>query len=276
MGLARRYRAAVGRALPGRWNSRGRDAPESRWFWEHYELAAEEILSFCDATGVTLEGRDVADIGCGDGIMALGLCHRARPRRLVGFDVVPTNTEILLRRSRAEGVADVLPTELEFRGSEATSVPAPDAEFHFVYSWSAFEHIANPIEVLSEIRRVLRPDGHFFLQLWPFYCSAKGSHLWDWFDEDFHHLLASDAEIVAGLAASDRHPEDWTSYMMREFEQLNRITLDQLQRAVVDAGFDVRRLDLLTSPTSLTPALARYSWSDLGVSGVKLLATPRS
>jgi hypothetical protein len=58
--------------------------------------------------------------------------------------------------------------------------------------------------VLDEVRRILRPDGHFFLQLWPFYHSAKGSHLWQWFDEDFHHLLANERDIVAQVAADDR------------------------------------------------------------------------
>jgi ubiquinone/menaquinone biosynthesis C-methylase UbiE len=253
-----------------------RQTPESKWFWDHYELAAEQIASFCDASELMLAGCDIADIGCGDGIMALGLCHRVRPRRLVGFDVINTNAEALAARARAEGVADALPAELEFKESSSIATPASDAEFDFVYSWSAFEHIADPIAVLSEIRRILRPGGHFFLQLWPFYHSAKGSHLWDWFDEDFHHLLANEREIVAELTASDRRPPEWAAYMAREFEHLNRVRLDELQRAVLVAGFDVRKLELLSSPTILTPALARYSWADLGISGVKLLATPRS
>ena len=144
-----------------------------------------------------------------------------------------------------------------------------------MYSWSAFEHIAEPIEVLAEIRRILRPEGHFFLQLWPFYFSAKGSHLWEWFDQDFHHLLTNDRDIVSNLSSSDVHSVDWTNYMTREFERLNRITIDELQRAVLVAGFDVRRLEFLTSPTILDPALARFSWCDVGISGIKFLATPR-
>jgi ubiquinone/menaquinone biosynthesis C-methylase UbiE len=252
-------------------------SPESRWFWEHYDAAAGEIVAFCDACGLSLKGAAIADVGCGDGIMALGLAARTHPQRLVGFDVVPTNIDTLSTRARAEGVVDgALPAELEFRQSAGASSPARDGEFDFVYSWSAFEHIADPIGVLREIRRMLRPTGHFFLQLWPFFLSAKGSHLWDWFPEDFHHLLVSDDDIAAALAASDRHSADWTSYMAREYEKLNRITLQELQRAVLASGFEVRRLELLSSPMILSPKLARYSWADLGVGGVKLLATPTS
>jgi ubiquinone/menaquinone biosynthesis C-methylase UbiE len=252
-----------------------RATPDSRWFREHYDEAAREIVRFCEACGLALGGLEIADVGCGDGIMSLGLFDKASPSRLVGFDLVPTNVEVLLSRATEEGVVDgSLPPGLEFRGSAVTSLPADDAAFDFVYSWSAFEHIAEPIGVLNEIRRVLRPGGHFFLQLWPFYLSAKGSHLWDWFDADFHHLLANDRDIVAQVEASDRHPPEWSTYMAREFEKLNRVTLEELQRAVLAAGFDVYRLELIASPAILTPELGRYAWADLGVGGIKLLAKP--
>jgi ubiquinone/menaquinone biosynthesis C-methylase UbiE len=254
---------------------RAPSTPESQWFRGHFDEAAGEIASFCADCGLSLADLDIADIGCGDGIMALGLCERVEPRRLIGFDIVPTNRDELLVKAKAEGaVRSALPAQLEFRRSTATSTPAGDDEFDFVYSWSAFEHISDPIAVLREIRRILRPNGHFFLQLWPFYLSAKGSHLWDWFDEDYHHLLANDRDIVAELASSDVHPPDWTSYMSGEFEALNRITLEELQRAVLAAGFEVRRLELMTAPTILPAALGRYAWADLAIGGVKLLAVP--
>ncbi|MEO9119191.1 MAG: class I SAM-dependent methyltransferase [Solirubrobacteraceae bacterium] len=246
--------------------------PGLEWFWEKYDGATEQIVSFCEACGLSLGGLDIADVGCGEGSMALGLCHRVQPRRVIGFDTVVTNVGELLDRSTAIGVADALPAALEFRQSAPTTTPAATAEFDFVYSWSAFEHVADPIAVLEEIRRILRPTGHFFMQLWPFYLSAKGSHLWQWFDEDFHHLLANDRDVVAQVAASDQQPREWADYMSGEFERLNRITVAELQRAVLLAGFDVIRLELLSSPTMLPRTLARYSWTDLGISGVKLLA----
>lgn len=275
--LAGRHRAAIGRRFRESLRTRGAAtlrSPESQWFWDHYRQAATEVVSFCTAAGLSLQGSDIADVGCGDGIMAVGICHRALPRALVGFDIVPTNIDNLLARIRSERVGESIPEELEFRQSDLIAIPAHDAEFDFVYSWSAFEHIADPVAMLGEIRRVLRPGGHFFLQVWPFYHSAKGSHLWEWFDEDFHHLLANDRETVAQIRASDRHSAEWTAYMTSEFEGLNRITVDELQRAVLTAGFEVRQLELLTAPVHLVPELARYSWCDLAVGGVKFLAIP--
>lgn len=250
-------------------------SPESQWFWDHYEMAAGEIVEAFASAGIDLAGATVADVGCGDGIMALGLCHRARPASLVGFDINATDPAGLAARAAAEGVSVQLPPELDFRASEATRIPSEDAQFDVVYSWSAFEHIFDPIGVLTEIRRILRPGGAFFLQLWPFYLSARGSHLWEWFPEEFHHLRENHKDVVQQLAGSDRHSSEWTGYMSNEFERLNRVTLEELQRSVLASGFDVRRLELLTAPTGVTPELGRYTWADLAVSGVKLIASPR-
>lgn len=266
---------SLARRVSGSRPRRGR-SPDSQWFWDHWDVAPGEIVSFCEVAGVHLADREIADIGCGDGIMACGLAHRVKPRRLVGFDVVPTDIGKLLERMQSEGAGQALPDGVEFQAATPAHTPAPDDSFDFVYSWSAFEHIADPLSVLGEVRRILRPTGHFFLQLWPFYLSAKGSHLWDWFPEDFHHLRMPGDEILTQMRASDRHPADWTAYMAGEFEHLNRVTLAELQRSILAAGFDVHRLELLTTPVQLTPDLGRYLWADLAVSGVKLIALPRS
>jgi ubiquinone/menaquinone biosynthesis C-methylase UbiE len=237
-------------------------------------MAAGEVVETFATEAISLTDRLVADVGCGDGITDLGILHKARPRQLVGFDLNLTDTEHLLRLARAEGVSDSDCDGLSFRQSEVARLPAEDHAFDAVVSWSAFEHISRPSDVLSEIRRILAPDGAFFLQLWPFYLSAKGSHLWEWFPQDHHHLQRAESDIVRELGESDLKPADWTEMMSREFQHLNRITVDELQRSMLATGFVVRRLELLTTPAQLTPELGRYSWLDLGVGGIKLIATP--
>ncbi len=253
-------------------SSRTRD-PQEAWFWDHYQTAARQVVEFCRGD-VAIEGSDIADIGCGDGIIALGMAHRVRPRVLVGFDIVPTNSEILIDRARKQRVARSLPSALEFRQSAPTELPASDDSFDFVYSWSAFEHIADPLAVLTEIHRILRPNGAFFLQLWPFYLSPDGSHLQDWCPEEFHHLVETKSATIERVRGSSRHDKDWTEIMIREYERLNRLTVSDLQQAVHAAGFEPRILQLLPKRARLSPALDSYAWSDLGIGGIKLLATP--
>ena len=246
------------------------------WVLEKYNRAVDEMVGYCADCAVPLEGLDVADLGCGEGSMALGFFNRVKPRSLIGFDIEATDTDKLLERASALGLADALPAGLEFRTSSADGDPSRRRR-NSTSSTPGRPSSTSPTlsPVLREIHRILRPDGCFFLTLWPFYFSPKGSHLWQWFDQDFHHLLDNERDVVAQVAASDRQPREWADYMTHEFERLNRITTDQLQRAVLAAGFDVARVDLETTPVLGPPSLGRYSWADLAISGIKLLARPR-
>jgi 2-polyprenyl-3-methyl-5-hydroxy-6-metoxy-1,4-benzoquinol methylase len=248
--------------------------PAAEWFEGHFHEAPNFVLEFLESGGLTLADRDVADIGCGDGIIDLALALRGRPRQLVGYDLNLTRADLLLEQARRYAGIESLPANLTFKASEPVRLDAPDAGYDVVITWSAFEHVAEPERLLREMRRILRPTGVLFLQLWPFYHSSKGSHLWDWFPEPFHHLLGDDAEIAAAMRASDRHERDWTEYMLEEYRGLNRITLDDLHGALMAAGFSVRVFEPMTHRTHIPPGLDRYPLSTLGVAGVKLLAAP--
>jgi ubiquinone/menaquinone biosynthesis C-methylase UbiE len=263
--LVRRVRRRLAAARP----------PEETWFRDHFETAPREIGTFLRGADLDLAELRVADLGCGDGIMALGVALKLKPAELVGFDVNRTDVDGLLQRARARRVTDGLPDNLSFVQCTATELPAPDGSFDVVYTWSAFEHVHHPVDVLREIKRVLTADGVLFLQLWPFYLSERGSHLWNWFPRPFHHLLDSYEEIEAEMRSCAPEDDFMTNYMLDEFKNLNRITVDELQTALLAAGFDIVRLELLTHLVGLEPELARrHRLSDLGVAGVKLLARP--
>jgi len=249
------------------------DRHTSAWFDEHYRDAATEIVDFLAGDGISMRGSSVADVGCGDGIIDLGLAHRAEPASLVGFDIVPTDAAALAERARAEGVGDELPAGLTFRTCEPRSLPAEDHCFDFVVSWSAFEHVEDPVTVLREVKRVLAPAGIFFLQLWPFYHSEHGGHLWGCLADDrFAHLYRDAADIEAEVRRRADHPPEVLDELLEVFRTLNRVTLDDLQRAMVAAGLRPAKVEVLTEAVHVPPPLARRALSQLGISGVKLLA----
>jgi SAM-dependent methyltransferase len=244
----------------------------ARWFGEHFGDAADEILDFLGGDGIEVKGRRVADIGCGDGIIDLGLAVKGMPAELVGYDLMDVDTEGLLRAAQAAGVVDELPECLRFERSAPTTIPAPDDHFDVITSWSVFEHVDEPVALLREIRRMLKPDGCLFIQLWPFYDSEHGGHLWPHYQGPFPHHLRRDEAIldeVQGDAATDprRSADD-------EYRSLNRISLDDLQRALLRSGFVVGKLKLLTAAVHIPPQLAHRSLLELGVGGVELLASP--
>ncbi|CAB5019161.1 MAG: methyltransferase domain-containing protein [Actinobacteria bacterium] len=245
-----------------------------QWFWDHYEQAVAEVATFLAEAGLSITGAEVADVGCGDGIIDLGLVHRLAPRSLVGFDVVATNVEYLARKAESNLGSGEIPAGLQFRECGTTEIPAPDHSFDAVVTWSAFEHISDPEQVLREIRRVLRPEGFLFLQLWPFYHSKHGTHLTEWYPEGFVQFTKTPEEIQREVL--DRaDDEDHARYMLREFEHLNRITLDDLGAALKASGFDVIRLKLISDTVEVPPEARDAELSALAIAGVVLLARPR-
>lgn len=247
------------------------DRDTSAWFLEHYNDAATQVIEFLGGDGIVLAGRDMADVGCGDGIIDLGVARRAEPHSLVGFDIVATDQEWLRDRSAAEGVGGELPDCLEFRTCQPTVLPADDAAFDVVFTWSAFEHVEDPVAVFREIRRVLRPTGVLMLQIWPLYFSEHGAHLWQCIPDSFVHLLRSQDEIERDVRATTTHSPELIEEFLQVFAELNRVTVDDLQRAMLAAGLRVVKLELQSECVHIPPELARRSLSHLGISGVKLL-----
>jgi SAM-dependent methyltransferase len=238
-------------------------SPEERWFRDHWQ-AAYQVLEYVDVTG-----KSVADIGSGDGIIDLALTLGGKPRELVGYDVNPTPVDHLLDVASRYGGVQALPRELSFRPSDPERIDAPDAAYDVVITWSVFEHARDPLGLLREMRRIVKPDGVLFLQLWPFYYSHSGSHLWDWFPEPFHHLQQPLEEIEAGMGSGE-----WPEYMLAEYKTLNKVTVDELGEAVREAGFSIRELELMGQRSRVPAGLDAFPLSSLGVTGVKLLAVP--
>ncbi|HET7489410.1 MAG TPA: class I SAM-dependent methyltransferase [Acidimicrobiales bacterium] len=236
--------------------------------------AARQVVDFLAEDGVDMRGKRVADIGCGDGVMDLGVFQQAQPAELVGFDVSPVDVESLRRRAAAEGVATSLPAGLGFEVCGPESLPAGDDTFDVIFSWSAFEHILRPIPVLKEVHRVLRPDGTLMIQLWPFFHSKHGDHLWDWFPDGWAHLVHDPFEVERLVRADPDKGPGWTELLLEAYRTLNRITLEDLHRALLSAGLRVSRLQLLSELTHIPVELAHLPLSLLAVSGVKLLAVP--
>ena len=74
-------------------------------------------------------------------------------------------------------------------------------------------------------------------------------------------------------AHPDRGPA-WVDQLLAAFRELNRITVDDLHRALMAARFRVTKVQLQSECFHIPPELAHLPLSTLAVSGVKLLAVP--
>lgn len=250
----------------------GRDGQEQAWFDSHFHQAASECVGFLGDAGVSLIGKRVCDIGCGDGLIDVGVINLASPAEFVGFDIAPGDLSTLRERLMACGERPELLDSFTMRKSEPVALPWRSDYFDVAISWSAFEHVSDPEGLLRDVHRVLSPGGIFFLQLWPFYWSEHGTHLWQWFPEGYANQRYSDAEIRARIADDSVTPPEWKSMMLGAYETLNKITVHTLEQALLSSGFEVRRFQLLSDVIHVPEDAPWVSVIDRAISGVKLVA----
>ncbi|KFF59062.1 hypothetical protein JF66_13980 [Cryobacterium sp. MLB-32] len=99
-------------------------------------------------------GLTVLDVGCGPGTITVDLARRVYPGQVTGIDA---DAGIV---THAGGVAfDEGVGNTDFRVGNVYSLEFADATFDVVHAHQVMQHLANPVEAMREIRRVLKPGG---------------------------------------------------------------------------------------------------------------------
>jgi len=262
---------AQGRAFSGGDRSAVRWFAEQPGWWEsHYIQAVDEVVDFLAGDGLSLEGRRILDLGCGDGIFALGLASRTPVDSVVGLDLQPVDAEFLTNQAAEHGVPVDEP-RLTFGVSQTTNLGIPDNSVDVVIAWSVFEHASDVPALLTEIRRVLVTDGLLFIQIWPLFFSEHGSHLWPWFDEPYPHLRLEPDQFAAEVRARTGSA-DLAQAMLDLYASCNRLTLDELGSALIAAGFYISKVETDQVAVHIPPELQHMQLSLLTTAGVKVAA----
>jgi SAM-dependent methyltransferase len=115
--------------------------------------SGQAIGSLLDAAAAEA-GLDALDLCCGQGNVSAALVGRGC--RVVGADFSPTM--LAFARARA-------PTAT-FVEADAQQLPFDDGEFDVVVSNLGICHVPDQPRALSEVRRVLRPNGRFAMTVW--------------------------------------------------------------------------------------------------------------
>ena len=114
-------------------------------FQRHYEMAADDILSFCR------EG-SLLDIGTGPAWLLLKLHQKAPQMKLIGIDSSPAM--VVKARENVAGVGSI-----EIKQGNADNIPFPDGCFDIVVSTASIHHWKQPVKALNEVYRVLKKGG---------------------------------------------------------------------------------------------------------------------
>lgn len=122
---------------------------ELNWFWHwtykrHWAIRSQALQDACP------EGGQVLDIGCATGLFLHRLCQNDLWQP-IGLDI----SESALTVARHQGLSVL-------RG-RASRLCVPDDAFDIVTIWEVIEHVLDPAYLLSEIHRVLKPNGILLL-----------------------------------------------------------------------------------------------------------------
>lgn len=129
------------------------DAETAEWYAQNYgeyptnRLAVEALdLAACST---------IVDVGCGTGSALRHAAARVANGSLIGVDPVPRMVEL----ARKQTASDPASERIVFRQGTAEALPIGDAVADVVFAFDSFDHWAHKDRGLSEVRRILRPDG---------------------------------------------------------------------------------------------------------------------
>lgn len=252
------------------------------WFFRHFDHATRVIINMLLGNSELLRGR-ILDVGCGDGIIDLGVFHRCQPELLVGIDPFRGYERLPEIAAANHLPASLLEDErLQFRSDDGNAIDFPDNSFDVALSWGSLEHIAGGYEkTLEEIRRVLKPDGLLFVHPGLYY-GPMGSHLGEFFDDPWTHLKTPRDELRKQVLSTqpqymDRSGEESSPEQYWQwFTELNQITVSGFEQELRSKGFEPWRVALRhNNMVEYTPELQQYSFQDLTTAELYLSAWNR-
>jgi ubiquinone/menaquinone biosynthesis C-methylase UbiE len=100
-----------------------------------------------------------ADLGCGPGYLVVKLAQVAPGLHVTGIDVMEEMLVEAEANARRSGVHD----RVAFKQGDVAHIPFPDCSLDLVVSTLSLHHWSDPVGVLDEIARVLRPGGSFLV-----------------------------------------------------------------------------------------------------------------
>ena len=226
------------------------------WFRAHFDYAADVVQQWLGGA-LDVRSARLLNFGCGDGITDLALVLRHGATAIHGVDIRREYAKLPRIAREQLGMARI-PAALSF---ETITPGAPLAGRHGgvdgIMSWSTFEHVQHDqlLPILRDLHACLRAGGVFFLQIEPLFFSPFGSHLRRYIDVPWQHLLVPEDDLWRAIEAhqgtidaqevdfgfADFGVEGYKRFVFKEYQQLNRLTADELVDLAVQAGFSVLR-----------------------------------
>ncbi|WDG32741.1 methyltransferase domain-containing protein [Streptomyces sp. CA-278952] len=116
---------------------------------------ADTLAALVHAGTAYPAGSRVLEIGCGVGAQTVHLAQASPGARITAVD----RSHDSLAQARARVATHAPGADVEWHRADLFDLPFPDAEFDHVFVCFVLEHLPDPRQALTALRRVLRPEG---------------------------------------------------------------------------------------------------------------------
>ena len=123
--------------------------PQMRWI-RHFVISQAAVLK---------DHGEAVDLGCGAGQLVIEMARKAPSLHITGIDL----SEKMLADARQSAQRVGMEDRVDFRLGNVEEIPFPDQSLDLVISTASLHHWTDPLKVLNEIDRVLKPDGAFYV-----------------------------------------------------------------------------------------------------------------
>lgn len=181
-------------------------------------LFVDDFLAAVDRLRVSVRPLRAIDVGTGTAQIPIELCRRADFVRVTAVDLASHMLQIGQRNVIRAG----LETVIRLEQIDAKGLPYGDGEFSAVISNSIVHHIPEPLAVVREMRRVLKPGGILVVRdllrpadvatldhLVASYAGDGNAHQRQMFRDSLHAALTLDE--VRDVLAAVGLPDDWVT-----------------------------------------------------------------
>jgi ubiquinone/menaquinone biosynthesis C-methylase UbiE len=124
----------------------------ARWYAKNNRQGREFDVLAKRVSEIVPAGGRVLEVAPGPGFLSVEIAKTGK-YQVSGVDISKTFVEIERANAKEAGV------EIDFRQGDAANLPFEDARFDFVICTAAFKNFTRPAQALSEMYRVLRPQG---------------------------------------------------------------------------------------------------------------------
>lgn len=155
---------------------------------EYFHWRNDQYFNYINLMPVSgFDGKIILDFGCGPGHDIIGFGTFSKCKRLVGVDVSPSSIAEAKSRQKLHGIS----AELIAIESGVVDLPFEDSTFDHIHSSGVLHHTPDPVGILKELRRVLKPSGSIYVMVYNY------DSLW------VHLYVAYHRMIIQGLYRED-------------------------------------------------------------------------